>query len=186
MRRLAPPSAGDVVCIRRPLVSPSSIETLPGDIAIFSPTSSAGTTSTRRGMSSMRCSVRVAETTTFSSSSDSGSRSTSTRDSPPAAHIDLRRAGIEVGLRDHDVDAAGRQRHRHRSVGASRLLHPAGGDLSLRDRLVLAVDRDDQRAGALRVQRLRADSERRQRDEPPSHPHAHFRPLSTTIYLRLN
>ena len=84
MRRLAPPSAGDVVCMRRPLVSPSNIETLPGDIAIRSWTSSFGTTSTRSGMSSMRCSVRVAVTTTFSSSSEDGSRSTWTRDSAPA------------------------------------------------------------------------------------------------------
>jgi len=84
MRRLAPPSAGDVVWTRRPLVSASSIETSPGAMAIFSWTSSFGTTSTRSGMSSMRCSVRVAVTTTFSSSSDSGARSTSTRASAPA------------------------------------------------------------------------------------------------------
>ncbi len=78
MRRLAPPSDGDVVCTRRPLVSLSIMLMSPGVISIFSSISSRASTSTRTGSSSIRRPVRV-DSTTIPSSSMAASRSSIAR-----------------------------------------------------------------------------------------------------------
>ncbi len=49
MRTFAAPSVGAVVCTRKPVVSLTSIATLPGVIIAFSSISSWSTTSTRSG-----------------------------------------------------------------------------------------------------------------------------------------
>jgi hypothetical protein len=64
---LAAPSEGDVAWTRMPPVSLSSMTTSPGVIMAFSSISSASTTSTRIGWSSMPRPVRVADTVMCSS-----------------------------------------------------------------------------------------------------------------------
>ena len=67
IRTLAPPSDGPVATTRTPLVSLSSIDTLPGDMLTFSASSSLPSTSTRVGSSSTRRLERVELTVTFAS-----------------------------------------------------------------------------------------------------------------------
>ena len=84
MRTLAAPSEGAVVCTRSPLVSPSSIATLPGVISAFSSISSRSITSTRSAWSRSLVVDRVALTSISSSISGRGSSSAVTRASAPA------------------------------------------------------------------------------------------------------
>ena len=71
-RTVAAPRPGEVVCTRMPPISLSIITMSPGVISIFSSISSRFSTSTRIGLSSMRPPVRVADTSTDSSTVGGG------------------------------------------------------------------------------------------------------------------
>ena len=67
------PSDGEVGWTRIPLLSVRSMAIPPGDIPVFSFTSSGGVTSTRIGVSPASRSVRAALTVSASTSTSSGS-----------------------------------------------------------------------------------------------------------------